>query len=352
MKTFNTPFAPHVLRQPFVAHFLAGTVALIYAWEISGTRYVTTGLQFVAPVAVMLCTHLAWLALVRNLQPGFARLIFQRTLATALWIGGIATIAAVAAPMPAGADSAYPTVDAILMVLACLFMLAIVIGVAALAVYVVAWVATAIFRAFKGPPGPNDPGAGKLHDFGAVALALCAICTASLEGVAPGTTLSGLDRASSTVVVAASRERLWNEIGTATSPEFALPLALRSIPQPVAVIVDEGASLGARRIVRFKGREGEGDLVLKVVRRTDTEAVFEAVSDDSPIAMWVRHKALTFRIDPATTGLLLTVTIDYERQLAPAWFFGPFMRRASYFAVDVLARDTKVRAEQARATRS
>jgi hypothetical protein len=100
-------------------------------------------------------------------------------------------------------------------------------------------------------------------------------------------------------------------------------------------------------VVHFKGREGAGDLVLKVVRRTESEAVFEAVSDNSPIAMWMRHKALTFRIDPHPAGQLLTVTLDYERQLAPAWFFGPFMRHAATFAVDVLARDTTERAERA-----
>ncbi len=118
------------------------------------------------------------------------------------------------------------------------------------------------------------------------------------------------------------------------------------------MLVDEGASLGARRVVRFKGRPGEGDLVLKVTQRSATEAVFEAVSDSSPIAVWIRHKALTYRVAPHPAGLQLTVSLAYERQLAPAWFFGPFMRQASTFAVDVLARDTKQRAEKERAAKS
>ena len=120
---------------------------------------------------------------------------------------------------------------------------------------------------------------------------------------------------------------------------------LKSIPQPVAVTVDEGAALGARRVVRFRGREGEGDLVLQVSRRTETEAVFQAVSDTSPVANWVRHKSLTFRVEPSGAGSRLTVVSDYDRLLSPAWFFRPYIRLASYLAVDVLARDTKQRAE-------
>ena len=158
-------------------------------------------------------------------------------------------------------------------------------------------------------------------------------------------TFATRDGASVTMVVAASPARVWQEVGKATSPSFPLPTMLRTIPQPVAVLVDEGASLGARRIVHFKGREGEGDLVLKVVRRTDTEAVFEAVSDASPIAMWVRQRSLTFRVEPAGAESRLTVASDYDRLLSPAWFFRPYIRVASYLAVDVLARDTKERAE-------
>jgi hypothetical protein len=110
------------------------------------------------------------------------------------------------------------------------------------------------------------------------------------------------------------------------------------------VLVDEGADLGSRRIVRFAGREGEGDLTLQVVRRSEEEAVFQAVSDTSPIAHWVRQKELTFRIEPVGRGSRLTVSLHYDRRLSPAWFFGPYIRLAAFMAVDVLARDTAERA--------
>jgi hypothetical protein len=327
-------------RRAFGAHLLAGALALLYAWNMSGTHFVTTGLQFVAPAAVILVAHLAWLAAKRHLSPGFAHVAFSRTVVTAFSLSALSLVADIFAPMPAGAGDGIEMVG---MVIACLLVLALVVGVAALIIYVFSMACYYIYRAIR---GPKDPGGGKLHDFGSVALALAVIGCASLEGVVPALTFAGHGKASSSVVVAATAERVWQEIGQATSPEFPLPLALKSIPQPVAVLIDEGAGLGARRVVHFKGREGSGDLELKVVWRSESEAIFEAVSDSSPIAMWMRHKALTFRVDPHPAGQRLTVTLDYERQLAPAWFFDPFMRQAATFAVDVLARDTRDRAER------
>jgi len=207
-------------------------------------------------------------------------------------------------------------------------------------VYGIGWGLKSIYDMIKGPP--KGPGETRLFDASVVSIALLAIGSASLEGLGPALTFATRDDASVTMVVAASPARVWQEVGKATSPSFPLPRMLRTIPQPVAVLVDEGASLGARRIIHFKGREGEGDLVLKVVRRTDTEAV----SDASPIAMWVRQRSLTFRVEPAGAESRLTVASDYDRLLSPAWFFRPYIRVAAYLAVDVLARDTKERAEE------
>jgi len=72
---------------------------------------------------------------------------------------------------------------------------------------------------------------------------------------------------------------------------------------------------------------------------------FALPEDSSDIAGWVRQRALSFRVEPAGTGSLLTVSLEYDRLLSPAWFFRPYIRLASYLAVDVLARDTKERAQ-------
>jgi hypothetical protein len=336
--------------RPLPAHLLAGALTLFYAWLISNTRFVTTGVQFVSPLAVVLLVHLAWLGASRRLGPGFAMIAYRRSLVTAIGIAACTGILAMFAPMPAAATTVSDMAGyfyGALAILACLAVLAVVVAVAAAIVYGVALAARSMFRwlrhRFGPPPGP---GGTRFHDVSSIAIVMLAIGATSLEGLAGAVTFAVADGASSSMFVAASPARVWQEVGQATSPAFPLPVMLKSIPQPVAVLVDEGAGLGARRIVRFKGREGEGDLTLQVVRRNDGEAVFQAVSDTSPIAMWVRQKALTFRVEPAGSGSRLTVASDYDRRLSPAWFFRPYIRIASYLAVDVLARDTKIRAER------
>jgi hypothetical protein len=132
---------------------------------------------------------------------------------------------------------------------------------------------------------------------------------------------------------------------TATSPDFPLPNILGFFPRPVEVSVDESVGLGANRVVQFKGREGAGALHLRVATRTDTTVTFDVMSDTSPYAGWITHQHLTYRITPEGSGTRIAVTLDFERRLAPNWFFGPMMRGAARLAVDVLARDVKARAE-------
>ena len=325
-------------------HVLAGGVVVTYAWFISGTPLVTTAVQFVSPLALISMVHLAWLAATRNLDVGFSHVVLRRSLHTAAGIAALTVLLAVILPMPAEASADFANAaGAVLGFILCFAMIAFVVAAAAAILWYSARAASWLWRRiFERPPGPDT----RIYDVGTLAVAFLAIGMASLEGV-PGTFSPGReDQASATYTVAAPAARVWQIVGKATSPEFPLPAMLHAIPRPVAVLVDEGTMLGARRIVRFTGREGEGNLTLKVVRRTDTEAVFEAVSDESPIANWVRHKALTFRVEPAGPGAKLTVALDYDRLLAPAWFFGPYVRVAATLAVDVLARDTKLRAER------
>ena len=335
------------MARSLLPHMLAGPLGLLYAWSVSNTQYVTTGVQFVSPLAAVLLVHLVWLGASGRLEAGFAKVAFGRALATTIGVAVFTILFAAYAPMPA---EAAPDPTSILVgvfsIFACLAVLALVIVAAAAILYVAAVGVISLVNRFKRRFGRRSPDSGesRLYDLGYVVIALLAIGAASLEGLTGAYSFPARDRASATVAVAAPPARVWQEVGKATSPDFPLPVMLKSIPRPVAVI-DEGAALGARRIVRFKGREGEGDLVLQVVSRTDDEIVFQAVSDTSPIAGWVRHKALTFRVEPAETGARLTVSSEYDRLLSPAWFFRPYIRLASFLAVDVLARDTKERAE-------
>jgi hypothetical protein len=329
-------------------HVTLGALALTYAWLLSGTSLVTTAAQFVSPLAIVLLGHVAWLGLRGQLAVGFAPLVFRRAFVTSLLVVVVTALGAIVAPMPADA-AVGEFLGAALGVIACVAMIAVVMAAATAIVggigYAIYWSARSLWTWWRGRNPSSRSGDTGLFDAGAVVLALAAIVAMSLEGIVPALTANRVDGAGSSVLVATPPARVWAEVGKATSPSFPLPALLHTIPRPVAVIIDEGASLGARRVVRFKGREGEGDLVLQVTRRTDIEAVFTAQSDGSPIAMWVRHKALTFRVEAEGLGTRLTVSSDYDGLLSPAWFFRPYVRLAVYFAVDVLARDTRQRAE-------
>jgi len=322
-------------------HLIASSLALGYAWMVSRTAYMTTSVEFVSPLAIIVLVHLAWIGVRGQLVPGFAGVVFGRSLATTAGIAATAILLAIFAPMPAEADAELgPTLGVIFVVLACLAVVAFVLFVAAAIMFVI--VRFILIRIAKWRA--SRKGDTRLHDFGCVAIALLIIGAASLEGLTQAFSFAPRDSASTTVAVAVPPARVWLEVGHATSPDFPLPAMLRIIPRPVSVI-DEGGALGARRIVRFQGRQGKGDLVLQVARRTALETVFVAVSDTTPIAKWVRQHALTFRVEPLGAGSSLTVSLDYDRLLAPAWFFRPFIHVASFLAVDVLARDTKERAE-------
>jgi hypothetical protein len=335
---------PRELRMPtWPSHVLAGGLALAYAFWVSRTTYFTSALQFVSPVIVVLLTHLAWMTASGALHRGFAEIALRRTLVTAIILEAAIVLAALAAPMPIQARADFlPGIGMMLALIACLAVVALVLFVVATVAYIVIrFVLRMIARLRSRAPGSDD---GRLNDFGAITIVLLVVGVASLEGVPQSYSFSSLDHASSKYLVDAPPAAVWRAVGKATSPQFALPAFLRSIPQPVAVLVDEGADLGSRRIVHFAGREGEGDLTLQVVKRSEEEAVFQAVSDTSPIAHWVRQKELTFRIETVGPGSRLTVSLDYDRRLSPAWFFGPYIRLAAFMAVDVLARDTAERA--------
>ena len=335
-------------RSALLPHALAAIAALLYAWMISRSSYMTTGLQFLSPLAVVLLVHLTWLAIRRELHPGFAHVVFRRTLTTMISTLVLVGVTATIAPMPAVATSDIGELfRGALVVLMCVTMVVVVAGTFAALLYVlyrlvrflVAWLRTRS----GGPPGSDN---SRARELGTIAVALMLIGFASLEGVVDVYSFATRNKQSASYAVAAPPHSVWQAVSTATSPDFALPAVFAIIPRPVAIIVDEGSSLGSRRIVRFWGREGVGDLSLRVTERTDAVAVYRVIKDTSPIANWVRHNSISFRVEPAPGGVRLTVTADYDRLLSPAWFFQPLVAFAASLAVDVLARDTKARAER------
>ncbi|EBA13020.1 hypothetical protein RCCS2_04024 [Roseobacter sp. CCS2] len=330
---------------------IAATAALTYAWFVSQTALLATGLQFVAPVAIVICVHLIWFAAQGRLTPGFANQLYAKAAGTAVFMVMALLLGSLFAPQPAFADGN----DAIGLVLGVLFCAAIIAAVMFLvggAVYVVflllgglidgiGWV---FFERKKNDK--DDPPQSRLFDIGSLVICGMALTIGSLEGLPKTYAFSTQGSTSATHVVQADAATVWEAMQTATSPDFALPAVLGLFPQPVAVSVDEGVGLGANRVVDFAGREGAGALHLRVTEATDTTVAFAVLSDTTPYAGWIGYQALRYDVVARGDVTELSVSLAYDRKLAPAWFFDTVMQGASYLAMDVLARDVKQRSER------
>ena len=323
-----------------LVHGLAATAGLAFAYLISLSGHSTTGLQFVAPLLVILSVHGLWLLITRQTQAGVSLVLYRRAAQTSagllLGVFGVGLIA----PPPAHADAGNFLAAAFGVVI-CVAVIAVVVGIFAALIWFV-------FKLVKlalggGKSGPDS----RLFDVGSLLATFLVLGVSSLEGVPGGYSFPGAQTSRASQVVDAPPEIVWQALQTATSPEFPLPAVLRLFPHPVAVEVDEGIALGSMRRVAFAGREGAGHLTLQVTERDAEKVVFEVQSDTSPIAEWVTHRKLIYHVAPAPGGARLTVELMHDRRLAPAWFFGPMVKGSVKLAMDVLARDVKARAESA-----
>lgn len=324
-------------------HIIAATVALIYAGFVSRSAYVATGFQFVTPLILIMGVHLSWIAIRGRLSRGFSQLVFRRSAQSGVGMACVILLASIFGPQPAQAQSAGDIAAGVFTVVFCVAIIAIIAGLIGLIIYALARGVSAISDSIGGKDD-NDPDS-RLFDVASLGVAAAVLGLLSFEGITDPLTFNATNRAEASYIINQPPDQVWDTLQTATSPDFPLPNALNLFPRPIGVVTDEGTSLGAMRRVQFEGREGEGFLTLQVIESTDTTAVFEVQSDTSPIANWVAHKHLTYRVDPAGQGTRLTVSLDYDRLLAPSWFFTPLTKGAAHLAMDVLARDVKTRAE-------
>ncbi|MFD0917147.1 SRPBCC family protein [Pseudahrensia aquimaris] len=329
-----------IARSPIelMVHVLAGAAALLYAWNVSGTAYVQTGLQFVTPLIVIVAVHLSYMAVTGRLSVGFSDTLFRKSLQTSLAVMICITLATVLAPMPAEAAGS-SDFGGILVFLFCAAVLLGVVFALAFAIKLLVFLARAAHRKITGKGGET-----RLFDVGSVLAVALLLGVSSMEGVWQSFSFEKSGTTSAIRSINAPSADVWSALQTATSPKFRLPQYLSAFPQPVAVTIDEGVALGSMRQVRFEGREGAGYLNLQVVERTPNRVRFAILSDTTPFAQWIGFTALTYSLAPEGDGSRLEVSLDYNRHLAPAWFFKPLMSLSGKFAMDVLARDVAQRA--------
>jgi len=311
----NIAYKKH--RHDTLSFWVAALLALAYMWVISLTAFRQTGLQFVAPLLIIFITHTVWSLSTHGLVKNVLLLISRKTARTAISLLMGVLLFSILTPEPAQSDAASFALEAftyIATALYCLLMIAIVVAVVGGFFYILIRMAQYFLGSHKNNSDDDDH--NKMNEIASIVLVGAVLVAASLEGV------SG-----------------------ATQPEFPLPAFISVFPRPVAVMVDEGTALHAKRVVKFKGREGEGLLSLKVVERSANHTRFNVLSDTSPLAQWIAHQAIEYQVSQTGTTTELSVSLKYERLLAPAWFFDPLMNVTTTLAMNVLARDVKARAE-------
>jgi len=316
---------------------LASVLFGAYALTLSKTSLAPTSMMFVFPLVIVILVHAIWLGIQHRSVDDLARNSTSAALKNTTLLLAIAFVAEIGMPAPSMALN--DTVAAVLGVLFCLFILLLVIAF----VVVIIKVFLEAVGLFSRSLSVGDD--KKPRELASMGLVMTVLIGMSLEGVPGGFQFQRDGHAVATQVIQAPAEDVWDALETATTPAFPLPLFIKMMPRPVDVPVDEGVGLGANRVVHFIGREGAGDLRLRVVERTENMARFQVLEDTSPFAAWLTFEGLTYTVHEEGDETRLEVSLTYKRNLSPAWVFTPMMQWAGALAMDTLARDVRTRAE-------
>jgi hypothetical protein len=321
----------------FAVHGSALIGAIVYGRQIAFGPYAITGLMFVAPVLVMLIIYCAFDALGHSGRVASLRVFGDLTKGGTILCGGVLLALAV---LPSPSSAAGEQGVQLAAFLVCTAILAII-------VFIIVWMVKTIFRLliwlFSSNSKNGSDDTNKLNGFSSLAVVFVVLGVMSLEGTPFGFAFAPEGEVTAQIEIAAKPEAVWKAINVASSPQLELPLLLSMLPHPVS-IVDEGGAAGSKRTVHFAGREGEGDMVLVAQPRNGNSQMWQVTSDTSPLAMWAKMQSVTYAVEATQTGIRLTVTAAYSRQLSPAWFFKPYMNLVVGQAASVLARDKHDRA--------
>lgn len=163
------------------------------------------------------------------------------------------------------------------------------------------------------------------------------VLLASLEGAVPGLHFPTAGAVEAVRVLDASPAQV--EAALAATPRFdtPMPTLLRiGFPRPVDAR-GEGLDVGDRRRVRFvgddhHGRTHVGDLVLEVSESAPGRVVFTLVSDHTRVAQWLRWSRAEVEWTPMGGRTRVRWRLEYERRLAPFWYFRPVQHVTAHAA--------------------
>lgn len=331
---------------PFLI-ILATIIAIWFAFSVSASAYVTTGVMFVGPAAVILACHLGLDMLVYHSAVCASR-IFMRSFASSLLLLAIPIFLLLALPEHAHADTSGIQISNFFAQLGvaiyCTIIAAIVIGVPLGAIWLL-WQAFRSLKRYYFPATLEKKDENTtINEFGSVFMALAILVGLSLEGLSQAYNFNQDESVSAQIDISAAPEFVWKAIGNASPPNVDLPFWLAMLPHPDSVAKDEGSTPGASRVIRFAGREGAGNMTM-VARAVNSDSqTWDVVSDSTPLAHWAQLQSVSYTVTSAPAGSSLVVTGRFKRVLSPAWFFKPYMRIVVTSAMQVLAQDKHDRA--------
>jgi len=174
---------------------------------------------------------------------------------------------------------------------------------------------------------------------GMYALVLVPVVLLCFEGVFDATTLPVRNGVAATATVHAGIADV--EAALASTPVFDAPVPAffrrARFPQPVAA-EGSGLDVGATRRVMFSSPMGPAPLDLRVAERGRGRVVFLVTGDATPIAGWMTLRRAVVTWSPAPAGTRVRWELEFDRELAPAFYFAPLERYAARLAARYLIR--------------
>jgi len=173
-------------------------------------------------------------------------------------------------------------------------------------------------------------------------LVLLAVLISSLEGVSSSLSFDRRESVTAERIVTAPASDIQRAVLEPPRFERVMPVQLLAgFPRPMSVHLD-GAGQWTVRMrggeMRLDGMEPRaGDLVLRLEESRPGLVRWSAVSDNSHMTHFLTWRAATVEwqaIDPQTTKV--TWTLQYDRGLDPAWYFGPWERYVAGIAAGYL----------------
>lgn len=172
-----------------------------------------------------------------------------------------------------------------------------------------------------------------------VSLIPALIIVLSLDGVSGAGITLGPDRAtvvSRSAVMELSPAQIYDNIIDHTYPASGRSHLLALFPRPVSVDA-KSLSVGAVHTAQMEYRRWglknvnvhHGTTAMEITHSTPTQLRARFIHDDSYLSHYMQFETWAMDMVPLGNGRTrITITVEYDRKLAPSWYFGPLQKKA------------------------